>query len=107
MGNKIFKVPPEAFPEGTEGLFNWSLKELPVLSSARAGVYSGSHKLLFPEVSRLASSLCALHGLVFWVTVRCILGSVPSFQRTLLHGEKMGSRPLGTEVASQAMGGTK
>lgn len=26
VDNKIFKVPPEAFPEGTEGLLNWSLK---------------------------------------------------------------------------------
>lgn len=38
VGNKIFKVPPEAFPEGTEGLLNWSLKQLPVLSNARADV---------------------------------------------------------------------
>lgn len=39
MDNKIFKVPPEAFPEGTEGLESsaCSLKQLPVLSSAGAG----------------------------------------------------------------------
>ncbi|XP_038015241.1 fer-1-like protein 4 isoform X4 [Motacilla alba alba] len=34
VDNKIFKVPPEAFPEGTEGLLNWSLKQLPVVSNA-------------------------------------------------------------------------
>lgn len=48
MDNKIFKVPPEAFPEGTEGLLNWSLKQLPVLSNAHAGGWSGSPQSSLP-----------------------------------------------------------
>lgn len=44
VNNKIFKVPPEAFPEGMEGLEinDCSLNQLPVLSSACTGERSGN-----------------------------------------------------------------
>lgn len=50
VDNKIFKVPPEAFPEGTEGLEtnDCSLKQLPVLSSACAGERSGNPPASLP-----------------------------------------------------------
>lgn len=56
VDNKIFKVPPEAFPEGTECSENndLSFKQLPVVSSACAGeMVRGleAHQPLCPQVS--------------------------------------------------------
>lgn len=88
MDNKIFKIPPEAFPEGTESLENnvCSLKQLPVLSGARAGERSRNPQLLFPEVSRLAApALCPA-----WPSLLGHHGEHPWFQRmTVLHWGKM------------------
>lgn len=111
VDNKIFKVPPEAFPEGTECSENndLSFKQLPVVSSAHASEMwegwkpSSLSSLECPTLCPAWLSFLGHHGEHPW----CSVGSFWFQWVTVLYWGKMLSRLLDPKAASQAVGGAE